>query len=172
VLHCLAGSVLRHYTWPSLAFDPTKMLGTNSLLASAAACCYKLSLFKPCFLCADSMEELTGQLGETGNQSATRGYRTTEPARIAGEGRLEQSCISCLPVLHCTAPYDSAALTSRHCSVCHCLCCYSVVTRRVLGLCYSLHLSALISRFFACNSMFSVHSWQQKSCIHSQRRCV
>ncbi|DBB02711.1 TPA: hypothetical protein ACH3X3_011658 [Trebouxia sp. C0006] len=38
---------------------------------------------------ADSMEELTGQLGETGNQSATRGYRTTEPARIAGEGVYE-----------------------------------------------------------------------------------
>ena len=37
---------------------------------------------------AESMEELTGQLGETGNQSATRGYRTTEPARIAGEGEL------------------------------------------------------------------------------------
>ena len=34
------------------------------------------------------MEELTGQLGETGNQSATRGYRTTEPARIAGEGEI------------------------------------------------------------------------------------
>ena len=40
------------------------------------------------FLHADSMEKLTEQLGETGNQSATRGYRTTEPARIVGEGGL------------------------------------------------------------------------------------
>ena len=32
------------------------------------------------------MEKLTGELGEVGNQSATRGYRTTEPARICGEG--------------------------------------------------------------------------------------
>ncbi len=134
MLHCLAGSFLRQHTWPVLAFDPTKskMLGTNGLLASAAACCCTLPLFKPCCLCADSMEKLTGQLGETGNQSATRGYRTTEPARIAGEGRLEQLCISCLPALHCTAQhqYESAALISRHCSVCYCPCRCSVVTRR------------------------------------------
>ena len=32
------------------------------------------------------METLTGQLGQTGNQPATRGYNTTEPARVAGEG--------------------------------------------------------------------------------------
>lgn len=38
---------------------------------------------------AESMEELTGELGEVGNQSATRGYRTTEPARICGEGVYE-----------------------------------------------------------------------------------
>ncbi len=109
----------------------TKILGTIGVLASAAACCSALPLFKPGHLCVDSMEELTGQLGETGNQSATRGYRTTEPARIAGEGRLEQLCISCLPVLHCTAPhqYDSAALISKHCSVCCWPCCCSVVIR-------------------------------------------
>lgn len=32
------------------------------------------------------METLTGQLGQTGNQPATCGYNTTEPARAAGEG--------------------------------------------------------------------------------------
>lgn len=42
----------------------------------------------------ESMEELTGELGEVGNQSATRGYRTTEPARICGEGQ-----ISCLVLI-------------------------------------------------------------------------
>lgn len=34
------------------------------------------------------METLTGQLGQTGSQPATRGYNTTEPARVAGEGML------------------------------------------------------------------------------------
>lgn len=37
---------------------------------------------------ADKMETLTGQLGQTGSQPATRGYNTTEPARVAGEGAL------------------------------------------------------------------------------------
>ncbi|KAL3131056.1 hypothetical protein ABBQ38_000372 [Trebouxia sp. C0009 RCD-2024] len=38
---------------------------------------------------ADKMETLTGQLGQTGSQPATRGYNTTEPARVAGEGVYE-----------------------------------------------------------------------------------
>lgn len=44
------------------------------------------------------METLTGQLGQTGNQPATRGYNTTEPARVAGEGDtlLAQLASSCL----------------------------------------------------------------------------
>ena len=47
----------------------------------------------PHCLYADSMEKLTEQLGEIGNQSSTRGYRTTEPARIVGEGGLALHCI-------------------------------------------------------------------------------
>lgn len=42
-------------------------------------------------VCADKMETLTGQLGQTGSQPATRGYNTTEPARVAGEGVLAPS---------------------------------------------------------------------------------
>ena len=43
---------------------------------------------------ADKMETLTGQLGQTGSQPATRGYNTTEPARVAGEGVLIPSSMS------------------------------------------------------------------------------
>ena len=174
MLLCLAGSVLRQHAWPSLAFDPTQTLGSKGLLASAAACCHKMPLFKPCCLFADSMEKLTGQLGETGNQPATRGYRTTEPARIAGEGRLERLCIICLLALHCTAQhqYHSAAWVSRYCSVCCCSCRCSAVTR------WGSQLLFL---------MASVHVQNQKPCMrfnvlglllltpapaHSQCRCV
>ena len=38
------------------------------------------------YMDAEKMETLTGQLGQTGSQPATRGYNTTEPARVAGEG--------------------------------------------------------------------------------------
>ena len=42
------------------------------------------------------METLTGQLGQTGNQPATRGYNTTEPARVAGEGDILFAQLACL----------------------------------------------------------------------------
>ena len=70
-----------------------------------AVCNYKSSYIHSCLLhvsyidsavkCAESMEELTGKLGETGNQTASMGYRSTEPARICGEGKsFLQHCLA------------------------------------------------------------------------------
>ena len=168
-----SGSIHGHQSWiPDSGSN--KDARHQRLLASAAACCYTLPLFKPGGLCADSMEELTGQLGETGNQSATRGYRTTEPARIAGEGRLEQLCIICLPALYCTAQhqFDSAALVSRYCSVCYCPCSCSVVTRWGSQLLFYMasvcaHRQNFCMRFHVLGLFLPT-----QALAHSQCRCV
>lgn len=59
------------------------MYGSTGLML---VLCTPVKVSEPYICCTDSMEKLTGGLTETGNQTASMGYRSTEPARICGEG--------------------------------------------------------------------------------------